>query len=971
MRRWIFERQRQSDNGAATPPAGRPAAAAPAAAAKAAAAAVDWHERLRAAQGDDAALLELAEGPAPLELRLAAVEALQGEAALRRVEGASRSHDRRLHSLAKRRLSAAAARRQAGEGAATVLAAARFAAAQPALALNELVELDRAWRALDARLVDGAVAAEFAALMAQMAAATRAHADRPRLLRLWTERALAALAGLEAAGVQGIEDGGAGGALAAAATAARATLDAAPPEAAPTHCELLRRGLEAADALAPRLALLDELRQLPLPLSDDDAAGEPGRAPVRAEDDAWHAWLQRWAAFAPLGRPVWDDAMRHHVAQQQQARAMAIAAHRSRLRELRRREVQQALAAALDEAEGALEAGQLTPARTLLARIERQPGTPPAAQRGRIDALQARLAQLEGWRRWAGSRARDELLQQAEALAAAVSASTTTDGGTDGSTDGGKDGASFAVSGGDPGSDCRVANAAVASDAGADAKPEIRTEVMPDPPANAEGAAGDVPGAGRADAAWATGEPRHAGKRRGKEGPELTTRQLVETITDLRARWKALDHQGGSVSHALWKRFDTALESAYRPVALQLEAQRNARARNLHERERLLAALEAVPVPAGDGTAAAAAWRSPAGRLEQFHAAWRKLGPLAHTVPPEARKPLADRADAALRRLAEPLQALRAAARAEREQLVAEARALAADAAGRDLVPLARALQARWQQHAQSLPLARADEAALWQEFRSALDGAFAARQAAFDARQAQFAVQDAERRALIERLEAVDDATPPTQIRRVLAEVQTQWQRLGAPAREPAAALEQRLRRACEAADRRLGQSAQRQWHALCDALEAKLALCLALEAAANAAEANEGSDAAAGIDQRWSAWPALPDPLEPALAGRAGLAAANPAVSRLPLPSDELLLQLEAAWGLASPSAFEAARRALKLQAMKAALETRRPAAAPPAPVQMLAELLRRPGLDGTQRARLDAVLAGLRRRGSLASR
>ena len=58
-------------------------------------------------------------------------------------------------------------------------------------------------------------------------------------------------------------------------------------------------------------------------------------------------------------------------------------------------------------------------------------------------------------------------------------------------------------------------------------------------------------------------------------------------------------------------------------------------------------------------------------------------------------------------------------------------------------------------------------------------------------------------------------------------------------------------------------------------------------------------------------------------------------------------------------------------KLQAMKAALETRRPVAPPPAPVQLLAELLRRPGPDGTQRARLDAVLAGLRRRGSLLPR
>jgi hypothetical protein len=81
----------------------------------------------------------------------------------------------------------------------------------------------------------------------------------------------------------------------------------------------------------------------------------------------------------------------------------------------------------------------------------------------------------------------------------------------------------------------------------------------------------------------------------------------------------------------------------------------------------------------------------------------------------------------------------------------------------------------------------------------------------------------------------------------------------------------------------------------------------------------------------------------------------------------SDELLLQLEAAWELASPAAFEAARRMLKLQAMKAALESRR-SAPPVTPAQQLAELLRRPTLDATQRERLQALLAALRRRGSL---
>ena len=44
----------------------------------------------------------------------------------------------------------------------------------------------------------------------------------------------------------------------------------------------------------------------------------------------------------------------------------------------------------------------------------------PVALQTRIATAQARLAQLRGWQHWAGGRARDELVQQAEALAAAT-----------------------------------------------------------------------------------------------------------------------------------------------------------------------------------------------------------------------------------------------------------------------------------------------------------------------------------------------------------------------------------------------------------------------------------------------------------------------------------------------------------------------------------------------------------------------
>jgi DNA-binding FadR family transcriptional regulator len=81
----------------------------------------------------------------------------------------------------------------------------------------------------------------------------------------------------------------------------------------------------------------------------------------------------------------------------------------------------------------------------------------------------------------------------------------------------------------------------------------------------------------------------------------------------------------------------------------------------------------------------------------------------------------------------------------------------------------------------------------------------------------------------------------------------------------------------------------------------------------------------------------------------------------------ADDLLLQLETAFQLDSPPAFEAARRELKLRAMKAALERRQStASAPLTPDKLLAAILGRTALDDQQRERLGKVIAAVRDRG-----
>ena len=612
-------------------------------------------------------------------------------------------------------------------------------------------------------------------------------------------------------------------------------------------------------------------------LPASDASAEAATTPL---DPA-----SRWLQLPPLADAHLADALNHRFEQWQQARDHVRQTRRAERRERaleRRREVRrertETLATALKRAEAALAAGHLADIHEHLLEVDEllHGGASDTSFRSRIDAVQAEYTRLKGWQHWGGGLARDELVLQAEALAAAT-----------------------------------------------------------------------------------LGEPR-------ADIVKLSIRQQAEVIDDLRARWKELDRLGGATSRPLWQRFDAALKTAYRPVAAHLDVQRAARVQNLQKREQLVDALNAVALPDPREGDATPDWKSLAVALERFQSEWRKLGPVEHTVPRQARDKLVERMGAAIARLEAPLNEARRCAQLERERLLARAKTLAAEASagaqGRELVAKVRELQAEWQHQAAALPMARATENALWTRFKTDIDAIFSARNAIFSARDAELKAYGAERAALIERLTAVSADTPSAELKRTLAEVDAGWQRAGPAPRSDAAALDSRFRSARDNAHRFLIGRAQRDWHTTCDALLAKLALCVQFEQTAGSAEAK------ATLEQCWAAQPVLPALWEQALARRVGLIQmAHGDGSPITTTADDLLLQLEAAFQLDSPPAFEAARRELKLQAMKAALERRQStASAPLTPDNLLAAVLGRTALDDQQRERLGKVIAAVRDRG-----
>ncbi len=845
--------------------------------------AVDWPARLQAAGQDTTALLALAEGQAPLEVKLAAVQALQDEAALKLAERRLRNHERRVHRLAKQRLTHLVAQRETAERAAALIGGANALLAEDPVPVNRLVELDQAWQALDAQHMDAALQAEFSALLQSIASTTLARDALAQRVKRWSGEARQALVELQAIAREAAAGQQDRALLSQACDAAQATRANAPD--APETCTLsdaLGQAVDAARALDERLVLLQEVLTPAGTEAPGPAAEEP--APPVGDAPAPGEALQRWQALPPLPDANHAQALEQRLAAWQQERQLALSQARQERRSQQRaaaKEHQRAerlsqlgsLAGLLEKAETTLDEGHLAETHQLLLAIDEQlhGGASDAALRARIDAVQARYAQLKGWQHWAGGRARDELTQQAEALAA--------------------------VAGGPA---------------------EARTV-------------------------------------------KLSIMQQAEVIQDMRKRWKELDHLGGATSRALWQRFDTALKAAYEPVAAHLKALQAQREQNLQARQALLQALGEASLPDAGAGDDPACWRPVAETLEHLLGEWRKLGPVEHTVPRKAQAGLLAAWEAAVQRLQVPLQQARQVAQTARQALVAQARDLAAQAAaghaGRDTVPLVRELQASWQQQARALPLQRATENALWSEFKTTIDGIFAARDAAFNARDAEFKAHATERLALIQRVEELTGDTPEVQLKRTLTELQGLWQRCGPPPRAEAAALDERWQRALTTARGHLNQSALQRWQTVCDALQAKHAL--GTEWAAQSPAADERQS-------RWTALPALPPIWDAALRQRAGLAD-SPAASLAVDAVDRSLLELEAAWNLPSPGAHEDARRALKLQAMKAAMESRRtPAKAARTADELMADVLRQPTLNEEQQARLAALLAALRRRG-----
>lgn len=194
------------------------------------------------------------------------------------------------------------------------------------------------------------------------------------------------------------------------------------------------------------------------------------------------------------------------------------------------------------------------------------------------------------------------------------------------------------------------------------------------------------------------------------------TRKLQEALRQLREQWRQLD-QIAVPNHGLWKKFDETCTTVHQHVQQLLG---RVRAESSQHKASRMALIEEVKAWA-QAHANSQDWKEMARALRQFAQRWREGGHVGEKVFAEL-QPLWKQA---LHAAEAPLRAAQQASVQQRQALIAEAQALA-ESVGALRVDAVKALQQRWQELAQAVPLDRKMEQKMWDAFRMHLDTAFA-----------------------------------------------------------------------------------------------------------------------------------------------------------------------------------------------------------------------------------------------------
>lgn len=238
-----------------------------------------------------------------------------------------------------------------------------------------------------------------------------------------------------------------------------------------------------------------------------------------------------------------------------------------------------------------------------------------------------------------------------------------------------------------------------------------------------------------------------------------------------------------------------------RAIALR-ESREAARAEAIARKTALVEEAERI-------AAESTSWKAAGDRLREILEEWRTIRGIDRKTDTELWKRYAAARDSFSRRRGAHFAALdagRKQAQAVKEELVAQAEALADSTDWTGTANQLKELMARWK----ATPRASKEaEQRLWERFRAAQDAYFTRRSEYFAAREAEHREALARRQELVAQAEALDVDADPRAAQAALREIQAKWHEAGRVRRDAAAPLERRLR----AVEERIAQAMDSAW--------------------------------------------------------------------------------------------------------------------------------------------------------------
>jgi len=689
------------------------------------------------------------------------------------------------------------------------------------------------------------------------------------------------------------------------------------------------------------------------------------------------AWREEFARTIGIIRP----ALRAAVEEAAQAIIAPIEAQKQQQHEAERAAGQQArqeIEALVKLLEVSLDKGQHQQAHDLgLVLEEKRAATEgqralPAALEFRIKRCRERLAKLGDWKRFGDMKAREALCREAEALAKRVERQEQPAAGRFIAP---LETFAWPVS---PEPVQPAAAKAPAPGAGGFIAPleTFAWPTSPEPvqPATDEAAAPETQTHAPVDEAAASTAPADAAAlpadASAQVQPALNTEQIAQAVRELQARWQQLDAAKGASTKGLWERFRRACDRAYAPVRRHVEALEQQRAGNAEKKNAILDKLEALRERIADG----ANWGRLLSERGELLRGWFEAG----TLPRKQAQAMQKRYEALTKEIDAKLNARRRAERARRDALIVQARAIAEKPADGASMAAMIALQKQWQEGiAGAIRLKAGEDQALWEAFRAAGSALFGKRDAEKAEREAGRNAQLAERRALINEVQALakggnqdNDAgdnkgNDIAALKRGLDELGARWQAMPWPERKPLREVEQKYSAARTAVMDRIAAIRRQAEDDKRAAAFARLAVVERAEQALGSggtpdldavraelqSSLNEGEKLDATVTARLAS-------LEAAL--KAGPDAWRAQADKTQAERDALLLELEIVLNLPSPPELQSERRMRMLKRLAESKNSRStpPLMAPDAP-KAIARLLALPmAMHGAQ-ARVEAIL------------